>query len=146
MQDLSLHSEEEEHDEVQEENGPEDGNVEHGEEGEDDRDEATLDAGEPELELGQPARERAVLAPLLLAGRQPWERYGLERGGREREHVSKQRVSAARRGLCGSHYLGSLARLALGSLKAPSRLASAAPLFTLSVLNSGTEMLSLCGT
>jgi len=55
--DLSLHGDSEEDEEVHDEDGPEDGHVEDGEEGADHGDEYSLRAAVPELELGEAADE-----------------------------------------------------------------------------------------
>ena len=59
--DLPLHGDEEEHEPVHEEDGPEDGHVEEGEEGHRQADHEGLAAGVPKLELRQPTHEGLVL-------------------------------------------------------------------------------------
>ena len=69
--DLSLHRDDEEGDEVHDEDGPEDRDVEELEEGAAEADERRLRRRVPELELGQPPDEGAELLVLPRRQRQP---------------------------------------------------------------------------
>ncbi|KAJ8533331.1 hypothetical protein ON010_g13923 [Phytophthora cinnamomi] len=64
--DLALHGERKEHDEVDEQDGPEHGHVEGAAERHEQRHDGGLERRVPELELGHAARERAELLALLV--------------------------------------------------------------------------------
>mmetsp|Transcript_4990 Transcript_4990/g.13239 ORF Transcript_4990/g.13239 Transcript_4990/m.13239 type:complete len:206 (+) Transcript_4990:173-790(+) len=72
VHDLSLHGHEEEHEEVHEEDGPEDRHIEDREEGHDYTRANALGACQPELELRQPSRERSEFLAFIRCRWQTW--------------------------------------------------------------------------